>query len=550
MKASNGSYLTTGAAVICLSFAFSLWKNDDLLQRRTKSGDLRIVAGPSSTVQKSSSPKELQLDQTRLSMPDWYRNVSANCNVVVQSQSSTGKGKKLRREGFIEWLQNPQSGFQLARNMTIKDEDFLNCVALRLQGLPELENGKKEGIEEGGKSLPTTTKITPKPKAIIHVGPRKTGSTILQDYLYHKPSLFNGTSGFVPLGVGEHGNNHHVFAECMTHSIAAPECKARAVQLRHEDALHRIRKAREDNRNIIFSSESLDMIRRIDMTKLSTLFDGFDVHIVIVYRRFFEWIVSNFGESYRKHYQQYGWKEWWNKTDDTIGSYNVISSLSRPDFVKNMYMQHSAMELYRMYKFIGGFHNTYLINYHTTSDIVKSFFCDGGTSHLFSIPGNDGVNTNDKGSNKTSLCESYLTLVQQKGQQQTPKAGNKGESIAYDEIAVAAKEAGLIRYDDKKTIIARSKARQMIQEYFEQTVGWKGEEDIPKICLHGRPLDLLKELSLRLELYGFPEYYNEGGGKNEFASHWEQYRTTKLCAVNTTKVLEDHSESIRSLFLF
>ena len=119
---------------------------------------------------------------------------------------------------------------------------------------------------------------------------------------------------------------------------------------------------------------------------------------------------------------------------------------------------------------------------------------------------------------------------------------NTTPSGAYDRIAVAAKKAGLLERTNSKAI--RSDVTNGLRSYFEETLGLK-EPDLPRFCMEQRELNLLKKISIMSENFAFPNFYNE----EEFNSRWDAYKETKLCSVNTTKVLEDHGNAIESLRL-
>ena len=159
---------------------------------------------------------------------------------------------------------------------------------------------------------------------------------------------------------------------------------------------------------------------------------------------------------------------------------------------------------------------THMLNFHDDDDIVKSFFCL------------DILGTPD-------ICRKE-TL-------EAPFIANVAETTSYDEIAVEAKEIGLLNGID----ISRSATRKLLQEYFESEQGIR-EADLPSVCVEGRALNLLEQISIVSESSGLPEYYAKRG-EVELSNRFEEYKVTKFCSVNTRDVLLEHGAAIRAHLL-
>jgi hypothetical protein len=234
---------------------------------------------------------------------------------------------------------------------------------------------------------------------------------------------------------------------------------------------------------------------------LRDLLSGWEVHIVVTYRRFYEWSVSKFGQEYRDG--RGDWEIW--RPPDKERIKNIKDYLTR-DRLNQFHSRFISTQAYQMYKEAG--FNTQIVNYHASDDIVETMFC------LEEL-------------NATHACKA----VQERKMEALIKS-NIGESTAFDEIAVAAHEAGLI----DGSVVTRPFARKAIQEYHEQVQGLT-IDDLPKDCVSGDELRLMETISLADELLLFPSFFNSSEGESALRSKFEEYKTTKLCAVDTEAVL-------------
>jgi len=393
-----------------------------------------------------------------------------------------------RGHGDPSWVGNQRSGLQ-----KLNDSDFLDCAALRFH--------KSLQVDGPRSALRTNDK---KPLAIIHVGPRKTGSSSIQRAIKEKYSEDLRIENYVSIV-----SNHHAFTHCLARNEIRDDWLSKCEKFSEvlDGFKATIGDARAKNANILISNESFDQTGFINVTQIQELFSGFDVHVIVTYRRFFEWMVSKFGQMYR---HSPDWRQW-----DALGdkTNNIVSSSSRKD-IKKLYSAHYSLEVYRMYADAG--FQTHMLNFHANSNVVKSFFCL------------DVLNT--------------PTICKKETESETTTRANEKETIAFDEIVVAAQESGIL----DGTKLTRVEAREAVQAYFEQTLG-QTEADLPKVCIQQRELNLLERVSVMSESLAVPNFYSRVG-QQELLTRFESYKTEGFCSVDTAIVLNEHSGSIRSIF--
>ena len=299
--------------------------------------------------------------------------------------------------------------------------------------------------------------------------------------------------------------SHHRVALCLFFNDDNPwkqskNCSGVIPPIRSE-----IEEAKQIGKNVLFSCENLDAVDQVNATLIEEVFSGFEVHVVVVYRRFFERIVSWWGEQYKGPRGQIGGggMDLWN-----FNRGNVVSYLSRPAFLKDHISTLPLVQFYQQASF-----QVHILNFHSPGfdrDISASLLC----SDLFEAPG---------------VCNKVLeeekAMVQRVGL----------SSTAYDELAVAARQIGLLEGKN----ISRPEARAQLKLYFEETLKMS-ESDFPKVCVEGESLELLYQISEMVESLVVPEYYNERG-MVELADHFEKYKWTKFCSVDTEKLLSQRT---------
>lgn len=388
--------------------------------------------------------------------------------------------------------------------------------------------------------LQTRWKRTPRrPQAVVHVGPHKTGTTAIQ-------SSFRKYSKDVKKDSYEYLLRGMYFGHCLVGNAPEGQWKEKCQGQPMTNLQNQIRKARSQKKNIVVSSESLDRTDKQDPDKMRQILPEYEIHVVVTYRRFYDWIVSLAGQIYRMNHGM-GWDAWpayddIDSQDDGHYTHDNIVTYLSPETIQDVYERVYTTAVYDSYRSAG--YETHLLNYHSSEDIVESFFCL------------DYVNM-------THACSAKKadTTVD------APKA-NRAESSTYDEIVVAAYRAGLLfssEDDDddvssavtsttnstslhvvkREPIASRAKVREMLQGFVEGSLGYS-EESLPKVCVPDGTVNLLREISLSSEAALLPTFHESENGRESLLSDFESYKTTKFCSVDAKKVLE--LSSIQTFF--
>ncbi|KAL7447171.1 hypothetical protein ACHAXM_010539 [Skeletonema potamos] len=327
-------------------------------------------------------------------------------------------------------------------------------------------------------------------KVVLHVGPHKTGSTTIQAAL--------NTESYI----------HSLFVD---NYITSQEIDAVSTKNALKDCFEgkcsskmklQIKKALKENLNVIISSEQFDYYRPIEDIK--HFFREFSsVQILVVYRRFFEWILSNYVQLRRSH-----WDEWYK--NKAMKRQNFVQFFESTNISSIYKLDRYSVSAYKDYK---KHFNVTLVNMHAASgDVLDNFFCNPML-------------------NATGTCKLRRDKQLQLGQHNVAPSN----AVVYDEIAIAACDAKLLN----PTKISRKNARKLFKHHQEISLNLTAL-DIPRRCPSTQKLDELLAVSLEVEREYFPTFFASEQGEKELRKKF-QNMVSKLsfCSVDTAKVLAD-----------
>ena len=149
--------------------------------------------------------------------------------------------------------------------------------------------------------------------------------------------------------------------------------------------------------------------------------------------------------------------------------------------------------------------------------LAETFFCDA-------LPG------------ATHTCNAFRS-----GHAQSLDIGeNASPTFDYDDLALAAMNAGLIHFDasNKEETL---QITQSIQKFQEKTLK-QSRRDFERTCPKPESLDKLWEISLDDEMELFPHLFeNYTLGYSNLRTGFDLAAKTSLCVVDTDNVLEDEA---------
>ncbi len=313
------------------------------------------------------------------------------------------------------------------------------------------------------------------------------------------------------------------------------------------------------------------LVRKGTAESLASYFNpGWDVSVVIYYRRYFEWITIVFDDwrqelldeiispdkipsstlryidflreyckrlFYGKNVHEDGFpvREMKNEHDNKSAQGKVYFNQFDPTTnfeVEELtdlqeYTYFVAKQYYSQSRFR---HGVDIVNYHDIRGPETNFYC-----HILHDAHNACKDAVDR---ETSLFGSdHFEMKYQDFPQKNPKLPLK-PSQAFEEIAIAAFEAGRLHFDQSLSRKKFTKQILMWMEMIHSALQSKDTPitDLPKECLYQFEIDRLLEVSLAYEKALLPGYFDSPRGAEDLK---HQYSKWSFCSVDTSRILND-----------
>eukprot|EP00816_Leptocylindrus_hargravesii_P004721 CAMPEP_0196825486 /NCGR_PEP_ID=MMETSP1362-20130617/93084_1 /TAXON_ID=163516 /ORGANISM="Leptocylindrus danicus, Strain CCMP1856" /LENGTH=423 /DNA_ID=CAMNT_0042205923 /DNA_START=583 /DNA_END=1851 /DNA_ORIENTATION=- len=335
-----------------------------------------------------------------------------------------------------------------------------------------------------------------KPILLLHLGPIKTGSSSLQVYFKKEKHLLE-KDGY------HYDRNFRKFVDTKE-CFFVPNCDVEKIA--QDKDWGKFVASLRSGMNVIASNEVFarrfaDEPAHWDFLKRE--FNSFDVKIVLVYRRYFEWIPSFYYEQFKMSRNRLKVNGGWDKKMPIfVDWYRDYRKRIEPT------VHHPAE--YNMIKWGRHFPDISIFNLHNNpDDMVGDFFCNV-------IP------------NATNACLHRL----EKGME---NSFHVGKSLNYDILAVRAYEDGLLNHVN----MTREEVSNAIRHRQEHDLNLSAIE-FPLICLSPKEEEDLLGASLGYELKLQPDWYASSKGEIEHRAKFsDAVQERKFCSVNSTAVMLD-----------
>ena len=368
--------------------------------------------------------------------------------------------------------------------------------------------------------LPLSANTDAKPKAVVHVGPHKTGSTSLQELIYSQVNVLGEDRYRVPLHITKmtylpkvgvniamcyRGSppelNGAVFNRLLWNSTERAweqegdagdvnSSEAREVRFasnKQKQCTPDIQKAFDGfasktaahGDNLMLSSEEFDSA--YDTDRLASTLNAFDSTIVVAYRPFFDWIPSL--------YNQIAKGQGGTRAADLQTLVEVVEEAVANITGFNPW-NHYSVAVYDRYK--KSFSNVVALDMMGASDMSIPFFCDiANAPHMRA--------------HVRAMKHPHL---------------NTDVNTDHFDVASAAVKKGLVK--------AHRACLGAVGKMFMQQRPGK----LPRKCISKKAQDSLKRLSLDAEKKFFPE--RDG---SELVAQFDDALEKKLCSVDTDSLL-------------
>jgi hypothetical protein len=327
--------------------------------------------------------------------------------------------------------------------------------------------------------------------AILHVGPHKTGTTTLQALMYDSLGKELVRDGYLmPPDIPGRFPGRKSMA-----NLAFRLQESADIILTNDETYKAFERYLSQNTStgILISSEEFDRAAVNISALKSALEPKYHVRVVVVYRRFFEWVASYYAELYK-----------WSKTKYDFPSF--VEWLRRQEMQSPNY-KHELQASNVVARYQTYFEDVQILNYHDKKSLEESFFCD--------------ALRNKKGQACRKVKASKSTQMNQ-----------RRSNLDSTRLLIAAKKEGLIRSDPTKPRITQ------VQEFLDKQYS----ASLPLDCLEDDIVNAFWNVSLQEEKEAVSSWFKRPGGEADLLASFHRFQSSgELCCLNVTALLTNYT---------
>jgi len=280
----------------------------------------------------------------------------------------------------------------------------------------------------------------------------------------------------------------------------------------------------------IYSDDNID--NRFRLYKLFSKYYPGRVHVVVVYRRYFEWLLS-FWNEHSKPYNNWGdgkylpsFQKWPSEGGRTSKSFqDYLSYISSGKSSKKS----SKNNNYLISSFDNDIHPSEYVRRLWTNYSNHSFLLN---MHEM-MDNNDGEDIGTRFVRKILPPNAAETLIAAKERDThfSPRS-NPSRNLDYDRLVLKAHERGLLSKNASREEIGLLTEKNLLKK-LNTTI-----DNLPLTCVKKSQLLNLLEVSLKYEQQLFPDQPKEATIQHSSAFH-EASKKKKFCNLDTDKIIED-----------
>lgn len=367
-----------------------------------------------------------------------------------------------------------------------------------------------------------------RPVFVIHVGPHKTATSSIQCEMSYYQSLLESFGNFAYLGrrYGECRSKSRIpkydnmtiktrdLVRCLDRHTDYSPCNMTREWRNFEQTLDELSRARQ---NVLLSDEAFSRMKlktnKNYSSNLEILFQsiqnhGFQLKIVLVYRHYFSWLLSQYNEHYKPLASRSQYQIWpTNKGGKYIKSFteyyaslNKNSTASSANGSRNYQKAANDLDL----------HPVAYLKKQWTNDRIP-FSPKESDVHIIDMHNSDNpIVFNFVRRAVSEHVAKELERFKLGDQEEVPQRNNPSVNLDFDRLAVQARELGLVPiHDDQFTRRGVATYAQMMFQKFNITA-------MRQICLDESQMQQLQHRSLFLEQTVFPDRVQQKQHREDF----------------------------------
>ncbi|VEU44751.1 unnamed protein product [Pseudo-nitzschia multistriata] len=393
-------------------------------------------------------------------------------------------------------------------------------------------------------------RIDESPTLVLHIGPHKTGTSTIQCDLSHFRGELYADASVAYIG--------RVYGHCINPSVASGPvfdtrglintcfksslCTNTSLWRNLEAQLHHYA---NHNKSVIISDEAFSRMgiivgdsvdNRIVLYRLLNKYYPGRVRVVVMYRRYYEWMQSMWNEGNKPHKNFYDpvspYKEKFQKWPSEGGK-------TCKTFLEYITRKHKKVARDKLkwseYQKLAEIDNIHVAEY--LRRLWKNH-----SSNVVMLNMHEMEHKNDGEDITTLLLRENLSLVagdvlrMAKANASYVGRPNPSKNFDYDRLAVKAHERGLLV---NQSATLRFEIAQIAEKYLLQKLN-KTKDSLPFVCLNQTHLESLLQKSLQYEREIYPDLSEEATKHHEEA-FFKAFERKKFCNFDTDKLIEDNA---------
>ncbi|KAL3781766.1 hypothetical protein ACHAWO_002112 [Cyclotella atomus] len=344
------------------------------------------------------------------------------------------------------------------------------------------------------------------PYVLLHVGPHKTGTTSIQEFLYN--SLESNSTSYLdednfaiptytqlPGWFKGHGAMLN-FAHCMIKNyrgdggrVSAGKCN----ELRQIFPKF-LREAYNQSKNVLIVAEDLDRLEIDYVRTLYWLQPYRRIRVAVCYRRLHHWLPSFYNQIVKMYTPKY-----------IRGDYPYPSFVEWIDEKYHHFKQVHSIQVANRYRSSNKFESVSMMNLHSEINLIEDFFCNY-------VP------------HANATCE----FIKRKNATDE-RISNQGYNHDFERLATEAFRAGKLNHYHHAIANKMAKKLEALMP---------DARAYPKKCLNQTFLDELLQLEHDIEKTHFKEWYDGQGGEAGLKEDFENSKAL-YCSMNTEFIMNN-----------
>jgi hypothetical protein len=379
---------------------------------------------------------------------------------------------------------------------------------------PSAETKKSDSADHESNKTDGVTTQKKKNNLVLHVGPQKTGSTTLQ-WAWREGVLKQSLKKDNYVYSDMYSSTHGMMFDCELVGGKLDNCKP------SQRLKELIQTAKNDGQNLLLSSENLDY-RYPEIIRSAIDDNDWEVTIIVVYRRIYEWLVSFYNQANKNTDKDAKGNLLLNKKGVPTRKLHTLwpdeGGVHIPSFsswyktftqnwesITELVNNHQSIKYIRFYN--EHFENVVVHNMHRDGDLMTNIMCDTVPDANYS-------------------CDQLKSKTEESG---GDKNKNLSKNLNHDIIAVTAREHGLINEG-----LSRQAVVEEVRKHIENT-----SITLPENCDSGM-IDQISTWLVESEKVVYPDAAWTPDEVNALENEYRNYATNgKMCDIDREAILRD-----------